>query len=132
MIREYEAGDEAMLNPNEFSDWTKVKGVFASDEWWKYSCVDGHVRVIVGFKEMEPGTFALFGMFGKDVRAQHGRELKLLLENGADFLKAKRVITWSKACAVLNRWHRFLGFEIREPKIIDGENFFMWEWKHGT
>ena len=126
MIRDYEKGDEALLNFNRFSDPSAAPEVFESDEYVKKTLTDeGVIRVIVCWREIAPASLASFILMSKDISTRYFRELKRFIKNVIVSLGLRLVLTYSVDCEEINRWHRFLGFELDvEGKVTLGDKSF--------
>lgn len=129
MIREFEKGDEEKLKPNEFSESSDVADVFLDDSFVKHTLDDeGEVRCIICWKQYAPKQYAIFFLMEDGIKFKHARALKRFLDSATEKLKPKSCITYSFDCDMLNRWHKFFGFEKQRGVIFDGgvNNYNKW------
>jgi len=133
MIREYVAGDENRLSGNAYS---RLDGLYIPDCYSRKTiAVCGRITAVVFWFEHEPRKIASFIMLAEGAGIASIRELKRLINELAHSLKPEQVITFSRDCAVLDRWHEFLGFKRSEDGaiLVQGKRLnkwvMSWDWK---
>ena len=129
MIRSFEKGDECKLKPNEFSGIEDVSHVFEDESFVKHTLDDdGEIKCILCWKEYIPKHYAIFFLMPEGVEFKHARALKRFLDDATLKLKPKSCITYSLDCDMLNRWHKFFGFERQRSLVADGglNNYNKW------
>lgn len=125
MIRPFEAGDEYRLIPNEHSHIDDILHVFSDDLYEKYALEDdGRIVSIMLWIESEPRRFAAFFLMSEDVRPKHTKAMKRFINRCAKQFMAKSCLTYSVNCDMINRWHRFLGFDLEESGVLINNKFF--------
>lgn len=132
MIREFEKGDEIKLDANKFSDIGDISDVFEDDAFVKHTLDDdGEVKCILCWKQYLPRHYAIFFLMPDGVGFKHARALKRFLDDATLKLNPKSCITYSADCDMLNRWHKFFGFERQRKGLLeatDGFNKWMIKW----
>ena len=128
MIRSYISGDELKLKPNEFSDFSGVSDIFQDSGYVKHTLDDGgDVKCILCWKEYEPRKYAIFFLMSDGIVFSHARALKKFLDAATLRLRPKTCITYSFDCDMLNRWHRFFGFNKQDEVYIEDKKFNKWK-----
>ena len=121
MIRKFKYGDQFKLEANEFSDVDKVAYVFDDEDYQKYTLDDdGEVKCIIVWYEYMPRHYAIFFLMPDNVSFTNTKQLKIFMEDMALILKPKTCVTFSHDCGMLNRWHKFFGFEMQRKCLSDG------------
>ena len=129
MIRKFEIGDEKKIEANEFSQVDGLDDVFLDDKFIKHTLDDnGDVKCIICWTQYSPRHYAAFFLMPESLNLRHVRALKRFIDDAKIRLKAKSCITYSFDCAMLNKWHKFLGFEKQRGVIFDGgvKNYNKW------
>ena len=125
MIRKFELGDHLKLEPNEHSRMGDIADVFFDDDFVKHTLDDGgEVKCILCWKQYLPKHYAIFFLMPDGVEFKHARALKRFLDDAALKLNPKSCITYSFDCDILNRWHKFFGFEQQRKSLLDQANGF--------
>lgn len=133
MIRAYKAGDEDRLEANEFSSIDDVTWVFEDDSFEKYTVEkNDEVLCIICWTEYCHKQYAIFFLIKEGAGMSEIKAIKKFLDQKTKELKPKTCITYSFDCDMLNRWHKFFGFE-RQRKILlnagyDQYNKWMIKW----
>lgn len=132
MIREFEKGDELRLDANKFSDVGDISDVFEDDSFVKHTLEDeGEVKCILCWKQYLPRQYAIFFLMPDGVGFKHARALKRFLDDATLKLNPISCITYSHDCDMLNRWHKFFGFQRQRSSLLgaaDGFNKWMIKW----
>lgn len=119
-IKEYRQSDIEFFMPNDYS-------ILPDNElfrpYQKYSLWDGNsVKCIICLNRT---TEAAFLLIGRGFKAIYGR----LIIKFFDELKLKQIKTLSLDDETINKWHKFLGFEIVSERCqnIKGKNYNLWQ-----
>lgn len=132
MIRKYQLGDEHKLDANRFSDLEGIQDVFIDDSFVKYTLDDnGEIKCILCWKQYAPKQYAIFFLMPEEISFKHARALKRFLDGVTLELKPKSCITYSVDCDMLNRWHRFFGFQQQRKSLLEiamGFNKWLIKW----
>ena len=132
MIREFEKGDELKLDANQFSDIGDISDVFEDDSFVKHTLDDdGEVKCILCWKQYLPRHYAIFFLMPDGVGFKHARALKRFLDDATLKLNPRICITYRHDCDMLNRWHKFFGFQMQRKSLLeaaDGFNKWMIKW----
>lgn len=131
MIRDFESIDVRRLKPNAFSSHENMKFVFEDPTFIKQTLEDdktGEVLCIICFKSYWQNNYVGCFLMAEEMPAIYARQLKIFMENVILDFNMERLQTDSVDCAVLNRWHEFLGFTLEgtRKKMIMGKDFNMW------
>lgn len=129
MMRLYEPGDEFRLDANEHSTLELIEDIWGDDSYIKYSQeVEGHVMAIMVFKEYCERCYIGFFLIAKGYTARMAKELRSFVHDTFKRYKAIRVHTESLACEVIDRWHKFLGFEFEglRRKLYNQKDYKSW------
>lgn len=130
MIRQFEMMDVRRLKPNEFSKPKDVMFVFDDDSFYKNTMEDdnGRVLCIIGFKRYWQNNFVGFFLLSEEIEPIHARELKRFIDNAMIDMEADRLQTDSVSCLTLDKWHRFLKFELEgvRKKMLYGKDYKLW------
>lgn len=130
MIRPFNKLDARRIKPNGFSGTGDMSFVFDDPTFFKQTLEDenGAVVCIMCFKSYWENNYVGFFLIGLDIQPVHARVLKRFMENVILDFNMERLQTDSVDCELLNRWHKFLGFELegKRRKMIMGKDFNMW------
>lgn len=132
MIREFCIEDLQGFEPNEYSDTGALvtMNVFEDDECFKFSFIDqGKVKAIIIFKELELDEYYGFFVISQTFRFKDSAVIKEFIEHCCQKLSPKKVWTASRDCAVINRWHKYLGMVVTGIKELEGKILNIWELK---
>ncbi len=130
MIRAFNRSDIRRIKANEFSKPNDLAFVFYDEEFYKNTLVgdDGDVYAIICFRRYWHNNFLAFFLISEDMPFIYARQLKKFLLDAIIDFRAERVQTDSRDCAILNRWHKFLGFTLegKREKMIFDLDYNMW------
>lgn len=131
MIRAFEKLDARRLKANGFSGFENMDYVFNDPTFYKQTLEDevtGAVLCIIVFKRYWGNNFVGFFLMGQEIEPLHARQLKRFVENVIIDFEMERLQTDSFDCELLNRWHKFLGFELegKRKKMMMGKDFNSW------
>lgn len=130
MIRPFENLDLRRLKPNEFSEPYDMDFIFGDPETIKFSQVDdkSEVLCIMASKRYWQDNWLGFFLISQNYRPSYAKELKKFFHQGLIDMGAKRIQTDSVACPLLDKWHRFLNFELEgtRRKMIHGKDYNLW------
>lgn len=133
MIRRFDKLDLRRLRPNGYSTLTglgEMAFIFDDPTFYKQTLEDenGAVICILCFKAYWQNNYLCFLMLSEDADFRHARQIKRFVYNVMEDFQCNRLQTDSLDCDTINRWHRFLGFELEgtRRKIINGQDFNMW------
>lgn len=129
MIRHFEPEDLKKIKVNRFSVNDQNVEDITNEHYYKNTFVDGpDVVCIVAFRRYWQDNFLGFLILSDDFTPRHGREVRTFIHQAMKDFNCKRLQTDSEACAVLDRWHEFLGFKLEgtREKLIMGKDFRMW------
>ena len=111
MLREYQRGDELLLNCNQFSVALDVQ-----------ECIDGRgfkartfqkeksILCIFLYLQYVKDHYAVFSLVSRDITFNELRELKKEVAIAAKEGGAKTFLTFCNKSGKLDRWHKFMGF----------------------
>lgn len=130
-IRPFEVGDANYIDHNGLTNGVER---FSLEEMSKitphtYTLTDdGRPYVLICFFEYTDNCYNGFFVCDKDMKPRHAIKLKKFIDATAKWLKAKRLETTSLDCDILNRWHKFLGFEKEgtKRKYYGGKDYNIW------
>lgn len=133
MIRDYVDEDLDLIDLNEYSEPERVTNRESFREilkqWHSFTVYnDKGIEAILCYIEYHPGCYKAFILAGKVISMQISRQIKRFLHRMAIEMKATRLETESQDCEMLNRWHRFLGFELEgtKRKYMRGCDYNVW------
>lgn len=129
MIRVYAQGDERRMKPNEYSDIDACAPVFEDRAFEKFTLEHlGIVEAIICFKPYWEDNYIGFLLISDDMPVICARELHDFVHRSFKGIGMKRLQTDSMDCAVLNRWHEFVGFTLEGTRraFMNGKDFNMW------
>lgn len=129
MIRKFHKSDLNNIKCNQFSTTEGDAEDILHADYYKNTLVDGaDVLCIIAFRRYWERNFIAFMMVSDDIRPVHARELKEYIRLAMIDFECERLQTSSIKCETLDRWHRFLGFELEgtQRKLIFGKDFNMW------
>jgi hypothetical protein len=132
MIREYKDGDLEQIDFNEYSEIIRDSENFERmtaflSNHYAYTIIDERPIAILAFfeydKDKYDGCFIADKAFGK---RKHIFEVKDAIYSMFIGFGAKRVQTTSHNTPKLNKWHKFLGFELEKS---GKNNLWRIEWE---
>jgi hypothetical protein len=133
MIRDYELGDLDKIELNEYSEFEYITGKEAFENilkaWHSFTVYNEKgIEAILCYVEYHPGCYKAFICAGKHISMQISRQIKRFIHRMAKEMNATRLETESQDCEMLNRWHRFLGFELEgtKRKFMRGRDYNVW------
>lgn len=123
MIRDYAIQDLERLDPVEGAR----EFMTVNPDWWNYTLENnGIVKAIMSGAETAPGEWVVLCLLSTGFNARDSVELKRFTGRAATVLKPKRIWTISCPDAVIDKWHRFLGFVYEKPQEFNGKTYNMW------
>ena len=128
-VREFRAADLDNIQENEYSNFESFKGLLGLEQLLKATLVEGEeVICIMAAIEYSDTKWKGFLLVSELMRARHGVFIKEVLEKFLTEHNVTRLETESVACKNIDRWHRFLGFELEgtKRKFIDNIDFNIW------
>ena len=128
MIRDYIKGDEHSMLMNKYSSNADAFEILADNSVKKKTIEDiAGAKVIACWKDFGEGRFDTFLLMAIDVTISNIRELKKLFTDIIHNNSPKLLVTHSLDDEVIDKWHRFLGFEKTGSVYnIDGKMFNEW------
>lgn len=129
MIREFQAEDINKIEINEYSGGIYLEQLKPLLKFYEgYVFEDEIIKAILFFRKYAEDNYEGFLVCAKKINALDGRTIKNLIYTLKDRLKMKRIETLSLDCPVLNRWHKFIGFECEgiRRKFLDNKDYKMW------
>jgi len=124
MIRKYKQGDLDNFNGNEFCNIELCLELIPHLDC--YSLIDGEVKAVGAFQNYWGNNWNVFILMSKDFKQI--RELKRFFDDFILINNVKRLQTESINCDILNRWHKFLGFELEglKKQMIYNKDYNCW------
>ena len=129
MIREFVKSDLKNFEPNLYSKYDDYIDIFDNEVYLKYSLIKNNkVEAILCFYNYWEDNWNCFSLMSKDFKFSYAREVKKFMNHCITTLKPKKLETDSVDCEMLNRWHKFIGFDLEGTKRnhIYGQNINMW------
>lgn len=131
MMRPFSGIDLRRIKSNGFSNTGNLDFVFDDPDFWKSTLEDnatGEVMAIVCWKAYQGDNYLAFLLISDDIKPIHARALKKYIHQGARDFRMERIQTDSVDCEVLNRWHKFLGFDLEgiRKRMLNGKDYAMW------
>lgn len=129
MIRQYHPHDLKKIKMNSFSAYNESLEDLNHVSFYKNTLVDGaSVMGILAFRRYWKDNYVCFILMAEGFNARHGRQVKRFIDNAMIDFGAKRLQTDSANHPALNRWHKFLGFQLEgtRKKLIYDTDFNMW------
>lgn len=133
MIRKFKQGDEKRITLNEFSN-IKDMPELNLIEIEKYTLEDkNEVRLIIGWVLKSEDEYFTFLLVSNNLQNDHIKELRKFIQSVTENMPTKTWITYSRDCAILERWHEFLGFKKGDDEVVlNGRRLVEWKIKHGN
>jgi hypothetical protein len=133
MIRDYVDGDLDVIDLNDFSHFDVLvdKDSFKKilESWHSFTVYNSDgIECLFSYIEYCPDCYRALIVAGKRMSMATSKQIKRFLHRMAKELKAVRLETESLNCDLLNRWHKFLGFELEgtKRKYLNGRDYNMW------
>lgn len=128
MLREYQKGDELLLNCNQFSMAVDVKECLEGGRYKaKTFEKNGNILCIVVFLQYVQYHYATFSLVSRDIKFGELKELKRAIQKAAKDAGAKTFLTFCSKNGKLDRWHEFMGFE-KSRQALSGKVKNMTKW----
>lgn len=125
--------DLRRLRPNGYSSLTalgEMNFIFDDPTFYKQTLEDddGAVIAVLCFKAYWQQNYICFLLLSESATMRHARQIKRFVHSVMEDFRCNRLQTDSLDCAMINRWHKFLGFELEgtRRKIINDQDFNMW------
>ena len=129
MIEVFHKDDLRAFVPNPYSDPSDVMFAINSRDWLKWSLKDaGKVEAIIMASEYHSRCYVAFFLIAKDFRRRNAVKLKDFVHSTKESLNVLRIQTDSLDDAVLNGWHKYLGFTMEgvRKKMLFGKDYRSW------
>ena len=130
MIRKFEKLDFFRIKENDFCLKEDFKIIVENDDFKKHTVIDknGIPVCIISFYNYWEKNWIGSLFISKEIKPIHAREIRDFIKNAFIDLCAERLQTDSVDCDILNRWHRFIGFEFEgtRKKMFRGKDYNMW------
>lgn len=122
--------DVRRLKPNEFSEVYDTDFVLGDPDAIKFTQVDdkSNVLCIMASKRYWEDCWLGFFLISADYRPSYARELKRFFQQGLVDMRVQRIQTDSVSCPLLDKWHKYLGFELEgiRRKMLNNKDFGSW------
>jgi hypothetical protein len=129
MIKDFCIEDLGYFMPNEFSNPDAVLDVLTDETvtrktLWRVGMVDA----ILVYREYWPQCWSGFVLVSDSIHPLAAIELRAFMRQAIVDHNAIRFQTDSVAHEVLDKWHRFLGFQLegRRVKMMRGVDYHSW------
>lgn len=128
MIRDYIQGDIDKIKANQYALIDNIKAFIDSPNMHKVVLEDGEIKAIVCFFEYHPTCWEGFFVICDDMGLNDIKHLKVLLNQLIMKFKPSRLQTTSEDCPIINKWMKFMGFELEgtRKKYMYDKDFKMW------
>lgn len=131
VIDGFDQTDLEWMNVNKFTEMSLMEGILQSPSLCSHTIVDsaGDPFIIFFAIEYSPTKFSGFLIASNDFSGvDKMRFVKKFVKNSFLSYNMTRLETLSFDCDELNRWHKFLGFELEgtKKKFIGNKNYNVW------
>ena len=118
------------LEPNRFSSFHPYRQLIGSDLVSGVSMVneEGVVKAIPFWFEYSPSKYSCFILMAEDFEPRDAVVVKAFVKETFLSYNMSRLETLSVDCELLNRWHKFIGFEHEGTKrnYVGDTDYNMW------
>lgn len=135
MFRKTTPEDLQELEPNRFTDMARFETTMSEAGAEAYSLVqDGEVKCVVSIWQYHPHCFQSGIAFSEHFTNLDARKLKKFIWRKIEEYCAIRTHTFSEAHPVVDRIHRFLGFNCEGTlrKMMYGQDYRVWSCVYGS
>lgn len=129
MIKDFDIRDLGYFIPNEFSDPSHVLGLLTDDTVEKKTLWhSGMVEAIFAYREYWPTCWGGFFLVNASPQLSTAVKIRDYIAATIKEKGASRLQTDSVANDKLDKWHRFLGFQLegRRVKMMRGLDYHCW------
>ena len=127
-FREYEYGDEFLIDLVATSDFKEHPALFSDDTVAKVTIEDDHgiIVAIIAWKDIGNDDYWVCSFISKKIGIKVIYSIREVFQNMANKLRAKRCFTYSNINDSVDKWHKFMGFEKDVIVDIDGKQLNRW------
>lgn len=128
MIRDYIDGDIDKIKVNQFTNIDDIKVYIDNPNIKKIVLEDKDIKAITCFFEYHKDCWEGFFIISENMDLYNIKQLKLLLKKLMMQYKPVRLQTTSLDCPKINKWMKFMEFELEgtKRKFMDGKDYKMW------
>lgn len=128
MFRDYEKGDELLLNSNQFAIVSDVPACLEGGRYKAKTFKKGKdVLCIMLYLQYVKDHYAVFSLVSRDIKISQLKELKKEIKKAAKDGGAKTFLTFCNKSGKLDKWHKFMGFT-KDRSILSGKTKNMIRW----
>jgi len=127
MIRDFKREDLDLIDANEFGELELYRTMIDLVDF-KTLTKDGEIMCILGYFKYWGDNYKSFLIISKKFDYIYARTARKLLYGLFNQLGACRIETESPDIPMLNRWHKFLGYEKEGTKVkfMENKDYNVW------